>query len=885
MSKFAINEIRNKFINYFMNNSHEHISSSPLIPHNDPSLMFVNSGMVQFKNIFTGRETRNYKRAVTSQKCIRAGGKHNDLENVGYTARHHTFFEMLGNFSFGDYFKEEAIYHAWNLLTKEFGLDKSKLYATVYHTDDDAYNHWKKIANFTDDRIIRISTNDNFWSMGDTGPCGPCSEIFYDHGDHIFGGLPGTKDQDGDRFIEIWNMVFMQFEQIDADTRIELPKKSIDTGMGLERIAAVMQNVHDNYDIDLFKEMMASIEYFVKVKPIAEAKFSYRVIADHIRASAFLIADGIMPSNEGRGYVLRRIIRRAARHAYNLGAKEPLLHKLLPKLIELMGETYSELNRARDFTQTILKQEESQFNVTLERGLKILDEEIANIVDGGQIDGDVAFKLYDTFGFPLDLTQDILKQKNMSVDLDGFNQKMALQKEMARKSWLGSSESKTDEIWFDIKSEFGSTEFLGYNLNESAAKILALIDGTTKTDKILNIGQEFLLISNQTPFYGESGGQKGDIGVITSSDFKIQVISTMKYLGSIIVHKCILLSGVIKIGDSANFAIDVQYRNNLRIHHSATHLLQAALQEIIGKHVAQKGSLVAYDRLRFDISHPVALSQDEIESIENKVNDIIRANSEVQTKLMRTEDAIEAGSMALFGEKYDDEVRVVSMGGLIENNKRPYSLELCGGTHVRRTGDIGCFKIISESAVAMGVRRIEAVCGEFALKLAKDNEALIRSMCETLKSSKSELSEKITNLLSANKLLEKQLNDAKIAALELSTEELNNQTISVDGINLLYKLHHDIDTKILREAALCLSNRNDNLIVIYVGNIANKLSIITCVSKNISDKFHAGEIAKKISLFLGGTGGGGQSTIAQAGALYSKKLKDLESQLKVICNN
>lgn len=872
MSKFTTEEIRSKFISYFKANNHTHVSSSPLIPHNDPSLMFVNSGMVQFKNVFTGQEKRPYDKAVTSQKSLRAGGKHNDLENVGYTARHHTFFEMLGNFSFGDYFKEQAIYYAWNLLTKEFELPKDKLYATVYHTDDEAASYWKKIAGFSDDRIIRIKTNDNFWSMGDTGPCGPCSEIFYDHGGQIYGGLPGTKDEDGDRFIEIWNMVFMQYEQIDKDTRIDLPKKSIDTGMGLERMTAVLQHVNNNYDIDLFQEIISFTENILKVKVEAEAKFSYRVIADHLRACSFLIADGVVPSNEGRGYVLRRIMRRAMRHAHILGSKEPLMYKLLPKLVDLMGNTYPELKRAESFISSILEQEEIRFKTTLERGLKLLSEETENLNAGGRLSGEVAFKLYDTYGFPLDLTEDILKNRNIAVDHQGFEQQMLEQKERARKSWLGSGESKTDQLWFDIKAKYGSTEFLGYNLNEADGKIVALIKDNALVNNISEIDTQFLLIANQTPFYGESGGQMGDIGVIKTQNCKIEVIDTLKYLGSIIVHKCILKKGKVTTNENANFSIDVKYRQNLRIHHSATHLLHAVLHQILGKHVTQKGSLVATSYLRFDISHPKALTPEEIVLIEDKVNEIIRDNHEVDTTLMSTEDAVKQGAMALFGEKYDSEVRVVKMDET--------SLELCGGTHVRHTGDIGCFKITSESAIAAGIRRIEAVCGEFVIKLIREKEGLLKNIENSLKTNKNELVSKVNNILERNKELEKELEKTYLASLDLSVDQIEKQAEKIKEIKLIYRHVENLDNKILRQAAENLTKKAEDLVVVYVGNNSSKLSITVAISKAITDRFNAGFIAKELSLFLGGSGGGGQPSIAQAGGSDLAKLPKVKDQLQ-----
>ncbi|WP_342259484.1 alanine--tRNA ligase [Candidatus Tisiphia endosymbiont of Metellina segmentata] len=873
MTKLTTEEIRSKFISYFVANNHIHVPASSLIPHNDPSLMFVNSGMVQFKNVFTGQETRNYQKATTSQKSLRAGGKHNDLENVGYTARHHTFFEMLGNFSFGDYFKEQAIYYAWNLLTKEFAIAKEKLYVTVYHTDEEAASYWKKIANLSDDRIIKIATNDNFWSMGDTGPCGPCSEIFYDHGEKIPGGLPGTKDQDGDRYIEIWNMVFMQFEQLDSNTRIALPKQSVDTGMGLERISAVLQNVYDNYDIDLFKEIIAYTESIVKVKVEGEAKFSYRVIADHLRACAFLISDGVMPSNEGRGYVLRRIMRRSMRHAHILGSSEPLMHRLLAKLVDIMGATYPELKRAEPFTRSILEQEELRFKATLERGLKLLDDETQHLSKNSELSGEIAFKLYDTYGFPLDLTEDILKGKQISVDLDSFNNKMQEQKERARKAWLGSNESQIDQIWFDIKGEFGSTEFLGYSLDKAEGKILALIKDNKLVNNIETSEEQFILISNQTPFYGESGGQMGDIGFIKSTGSKIRVIDTLKYLGSIIAHICVLQEGAIQTGDSADFAIDVKYRKNLRIHHSATHILHTVLHEVLGKHVTQKGSLVAHDRLRFDISHMTPLTKQEVILIEDKVNQIITDNFKVTTTLMSTDEAIKAGAMALFGEKYDSEVRVVAMGN---------SLELCGGTHVSRTGDIGIFKIISESSVAAGVRRIEAVCGEFALKLIRQNDTIIDDLSSTLKIGKNEITDKVNNLIASKKQLEDKLVATQVSMLDLNIEQIAKESIRVSGINFLYKLVQNLDTKVLRLSAQRIVDKSDNLVIVYIGmpDLQGKLSITIAVSKEISNKVHAGNLAKEVSVFLGGSGGGGQANIAQAGGTDVSKVGKLQDMIR-----
>ncbi|MDC0864845.1 alanine--tRNA ligase [Rickettsiaceae bacterium] len=876
MTNLTSQQIRTSFIDYFKNNGHAHVPSSSLVPHNDPSLMFVNSGMVQFKDVFTGTETRDYNKAVTSQKSVRAGGKHNDLDNVGYTARHHTFFEMLGNFSFGDYFKEEAIYYAWNLLTKNLGLDKDKLYVTVYHDDDVAFKLWKKIAGIGDHRIIPISTNDNFWSMGDLGPCGPCSEVFYDHGEHIAGGLPGTPEEDGDRFIEIWNLVFMQFEQVAPDKRIALPKPCVDTGMGLERVSAVIQNVHDNYDIDMFQDIIEHTESILKVKASGDELFSYRIIADHLRSSSFLIADGVMPSNEGRGYVLRRIMRRAMRHAHQLGSKEPLMYKLLPKLVSIFGDVFPELKRAEEFISSILEQEEERFKTTLDRGLKLLDENALNVAKGGNLSGDVAFKLYDTYGFPIDLTEDILRKKGIKVDIAGFNKNMSEQKERARKAWVGSGEAKTDSIWFDLASEFGSTEFLGYSLDTSEGKAVALIQNGNTVDQISDQGTKFTLITNQTPFYGESGGQVGDIGTVESIHGKIRVIDTQKYLGKIIGHICKLEEGVISVNDDIKLSIDKRYRECLKIHHSATHILHAVLRDVLGNHITQKGSLVAKDKLRFDISHPKALNKEEIKLIEEKVNLVIRNNSKVNTALMSTDKAIESGAMALFGEKYDSEVRVVSLGAN-SNVNSPYSLELCGGTHVARTGDIGVFKIINEAAIAAGVRRIEAVCGEFALKAILDNETYLADVMDILKTSKPELLQKIDSLINDKKDLEKKIEKLQLGRLALSNSEIDKSASSLSGARLLYReFDSDTDPKVMRISAENLAKNHNDLLIIYVAKYDVKLSIVVASSLEVSQKYNAGKIAKEISGFVGGSGGG-QATLAQAGGSNVSKLSELQS--------
>ncbi|MAN79283.1 MAG: alanine--tRNA ligase, partial [Magnetovibrio sp.] len=755
----TVNDIRQAFLDYFAANGHQIVSSSPLVPLNDPTLMFTNAGMVQFKNVFTGNETRDYARAVTSQKCVRAGGKHNDLENVGRTARHHTFFEMLGNFSFGDYFKELAIELAWNLVTKEFGLPKDKLLVTVHSSDEDAAALWRKIAGLPDERVIRIPTSDNFWAMGDTGPCGPCSEIFYDHGDHIPGGPPGSPDEDGDRFIEIWNLVFMQFEQLTAEERVDLPRPSIDTGMGLERIAAVMQGTHDNYAIDLMRNLIMASAEVSGVAPDGEHAVSHRVIADHLRASSFLIADGVLPSNEGRGYVLRRIMRRAMRHAHLMGCEEPLLYKLEQTLVDNMGKAYPELVRAQPLIMETLKLEESRFKTTLDRGLKILDEATADMTAGGMLDGETAFKLYDTFGFPLDLTEDALKAKQISVDTEAFNTAMERQRAEARKAWSGSGDAATETVWFGVLDEVGATEFFGYDTEQAEGQVRALIVdgkrvGSAKTGDVVR------LVANQTPFYGESGGQMGDQGVITTAEgARITVTDTQKMLGALHVHIGKVEEGTVNVGDEAQFTVDGTRRRRLRANHSATHLLHEALRRHLGKHVTQKGSLVAPDRLRFDISHPKAVTPEELALVEADVNAQVRANNDVLTRLMDPESAVEAGALALFGEKYGDEVRVVSMGQ--PDGDHYFSTELCGGTHVRRTGDIGVFKIIGEGAVAAGVRRIEAVTADGALAYFDAHEKALAEAAAVLKVKPEDVAQRVSALVEERKRLERELSDAR----------------------------------------------------------------------------------------------------------------------------
>ena len=860
-----INNIRSSFLNFFKQNNHNIISSSSLVPSNDPTLMFTNAGMVQFKNFFTGVEKPAYNRAATSQKCVRAGGKHNDLDNVGFTARHHTFFEMLGNFSFGDYFKEEAILLAWKFITEELALDKQRLYFTVFESDDEAYNLWQKISGASSDRIIRIATNDNFWSMGDTGPCGPCSEIFYDHGEHIFGGLPGTKDQDGDRFTEIWNLVFMQYEQL-LDSRINLPKPSIDTGMWLERIAAVVQNVHNNYDTDLFKSIIGNTESITKVKQTPENISSYRIIADHLRAISFLIADGVMPANDGRGYVLRRIMRRAMRHAHNLGAREPLMHLLVPALIEEMGEAYPELVRAKSLTTNILEQEEIKFRETLDKGLKLLDLELNTLGEGKVLKGSVAFKLYDTYGFPLDLTRDILRSKDKTIDEAEFDQNMQEQKVKARAAWAGSGEEATNKLWYELTDVFGKTEFLGYNLTKAKGKVIAIV----KDNNIVasyDGADEFMLITNQTPFYGESGGQIGDIGVICNDKVALQVINTKKYL-DLHIHIVRLTNGTINKDDELNLEVDIVYRNKIRSNHSATHILHAVLREVLGNHVVQKGSLVAHDRLRFDISHPKAITAMELNLIEEKVNAVIRSNRSANTVLMDSEAAIKAGAMALFGEKYAEEVRVVKLGD---------SIELCGGLHVNSTGDIGMFKIVTESAIASGIRRIEAVTGYDAILYIQNHEKILSQISEILKSTLNDIPEKINQILDERRKLQKQLTEFKSSSINF--DDLQRNASIINSINFIYKLIDDIDPKQLRGAAENLKKQAVNTIIVLATVSCGKVSLIITVSDGLTAKYQACELAKVASMVLNGNGGG-RDDLAQAGGPEISKIDDSIAAIK-----
>ncbi len=875
----TLNEIRSAFLGYFEKNDHKIVESSNLVPNNDPTLMFANSGMVQFKNVFTGLEKRDYLRATTSQKCVRAGGKHNDLENVGYTPRHHTFFEMLGNFSFGDYFKERAIELAWNLITKDFGLDKNRLYVTVFHEDDEAFNYWKKIAGLSEDRIIRIATSDNFWSMGETGPCGPCSEIFYDHGDHLEGGLPGTKNEDGDRYIEIWNLVFMQFEQISKDKRINLPKPSVDTGMGLERIAALLQGTHDNYETDHFKKIINSTAEILKVKPNDDNLASFRVIADHLRASSFLIAEGVLPSNEGRGYVLRRIMRRGMRHSHLLGSKEPIFYNIFKTLKDEMKGNYSEIERAESLIKETLKMEEEKFLVLLDRGIKILNDEIEKI--DKILPGEVAFKLYDTYGFPLDLTQDILKNKSLTIDIDKFQSLMKESKELAKKNWKGSGDSAVDDIWFSIKDRLGPSEFLGYETDQAEGIILSLLKDNKEVDRLKG-NDEGIIIVNQTPFYGESGGQVGDTGEIISGDFKFEISDVQKKLGDLFVHYGKVKSGNIKIKDNVEMKIDVERRNNIRAYHSATHLLHESLRRVLGTHVTQKGSLVAPDRLRFDFSHMKPISEQEIEKIESHVNSMVERKSEVKTRIMTPKEAVDNGALALFGEKYGEEVRVLSMG---DENEKYFSTELCGGTHVRNTGDIGKFKIISQSSIAAGVRRVEALRDNQLNNFLQNKEKLSDLSSQKDEELIKDLSKQIINLGSKPNLenednkslikdLSKQLEQLQFRSI-LNDNSLNKiQNKKIKDINIRFQKVEGLPPKELRKLVDIGKKELKNGIIIVFASLDGKVGLAVGVTEELVDKYDAVKFAKTGSEVIGGKGGGGRKDFAQAGGQFNDKIDE-----------
>ncbi|MDF2494972.1 alanine--tRNA ligase [Sphingomonas sp.] len=860
----STNDIRRSFLDYFGSAGHSIVPSAPLVPQNDPTLMFVNAGMVPFKNVFTGLETRPYSTAVSAQKCVRAGGKHNDLDNVGYTARHHTFFEMLGNFSFGDYFKEQAITHAWTLLTKEWGLSPDKLTATVYHTDDQAFDLWKKIAGLPDHRIIRIPTKDNFWAMGSDGPCGPCSEIFYDHGEHIPGGPPGSPDEDGDRFVEVWNLVFMQFLQ-EADTIVgDLPRPSIDTGMGLERIAAVMQGVHDNYDTDTFKALIAASGALTHTATTGDNQASHRVIADHLRTSGFLVADGVLPANEGRGYVLRRIMRRAMRHAHLLGAKQPLMHRLVPALVAEMGAAYPELVRAQPLIEATLAQEETRFRQTLDKGLKLLDEATAGMKPGDVLPGETAFKLYDTFGFPYDLTEDALRAQSFGVDRAGFDAAMAEQKRAARAAWKGSGAKASDDLWFDLAEEVGATEFTGYSSDVGEGVVLALVKDGARVEKAA-AGDQVDVIVNQTPFYGESGGQVGDAGTISSeAGLAAEVTDTSKQLGKLWVHHARLSAGEIKVGDTVKLAIDVARRAAIRANHSATHLLHEALRERLGTHVAQKGSLVAPDRLRFDVSHSSAMSAEELADAEAAVNAKIRQNGPVTTRLMTPDDAIAMGAMALFGEKYGDEVRVVSMG--TDDGGKTYSVELCGGTHVNALGDIGLFKVIGEGAVSSGVRRVEALTGEAARAYLSSRDDKLREAASALRTTPDEVPGRVASLLEDKRRLERELAEAKKAlAMGGGSGAAPAGPETVGGVAFVGQVLNGFEAKGLRGAVDDAKKRIESGVAALVAVNDGRATVAVGVTDDLVATFNAVDLVKRAVAAVGGQGGGGRPDMAQGG--------------------
>ncbi len=885
MADKSLNEIRSTFLKYFEKHDHKIVESSNLVPNNDPTLMFANSGMVQFKNVFTGLEKRDYQRATTSQKCVRAGGKHNDLENVGYTPRHHTFFEMLGNFSFGDYFKEKAIHYAWDLITKDFGIDKNRLYVTVFHEDDEAFNFWKKIAGFSDDRIIRIATSDNFWSMGETGPCGPCSEIFFDHGDHLPGGLPGSKDEDGDRFIEIWNLVFMQFEQVTKDKRVDLPKPSVDTGMGLERIAALLQGTHDNYETDHFKKIINSASEIVKVKSNKSNLSSFRVIADHLRASSFLIAEGVLPSNEGRGYVLRRIMRRGMRHSHLLGSKEPVFYNLFDTLKNEMSGNYPELVRAESLIKETLKMEEEKFLVLLDRGIKILNDEISKI--DKVLPGDVAFKLYDTYGFPLDLTEDILRNKSMSIDTKKFQSLMKESRELAKKNWKGSGDSAVENIWFGIKDKLQPTEFLGYETNQAEGVVLSLLKDNKEVTQ-LQKNDEGMIILNQTPFYGESGGQVGDTGKIVSNDFIFEVTDVQKKLGDLFVHYGKVKSGSIKLKENVELKIDVERRDNTRAYHSATHLLHESLRRVLGTHVTQKGSLVEPSRLRFDFSHMKPILNEEIEKIEEFVNKMVSKKSEVKTRLMTPDEAVENGALALFGEKYGDEVRVLSMG---DEDGKYFSTELCGGTHVKNTGDIGKFKIISQSSIAAGVRRIEALRDKQLEEYLQNKEKLTNLSAEKDEETIKDLSQQIiklggkpsldeTDQKTLIKNLTKQLDTISVNVILKDKSKNIIQDEEINGVKLRLQKIDGLPPKELRKLVDKGKKDLGEGIIVVFANKDDKVGLAVGVTETLTSRFDAVQFVKVGSEIIGGKGGGGRKDFAQAGGQDQSKIEVAFEKLK-----
>ena len=860
----STNDIRRGFLDYFTRAGHAEIASAPLVPYNDPTLMFVNAGMVPFKNVFTGLESRPAPTAVSSQKCVRAGGKHNDLDNVGYTARHHTFFEMLGNFSFGDYFKEQAILHAWTLLTKECGLDPDRLTATVYHTDDEAFALWQKVAGLPDHRIIRIPTKDNFWAMGDDGPCGPCSEIFYDHGEHIAGGPPGSLDEDGDRFVEVWNLVFMQHEQAGGEIIGDLPNKNIDTGMGLERIAAVLQGVHDNYETDTFKALIAASENLTGVRAEGDSKASHRVIADHLRSTSFLMADGVLPSNEGRGYVLRRIMRRAMRHAHLLGAKDPLMHRLVPALVTEMGQAYPELVRGQPLITETLEREETRFRQTLEKGLRLLDEATGAMGDGDTLDGETAFKLYDTYGFPYDLTEDALRSRGIAGDDAGFAAAMARQKAAARAAWKGSGQAADSEVWFDIAEREGATEFTGYSATSGEGRVVALVKDGVEVESA-RAGEEVIILANQTPFYGESGGQTGDTGIMsTPAGLKVKVTDTGKPLGRLHTHSAVIEAGEVRQGDTLHLEVDVTRRDRVRANHSATHLVHAALRNRLGEHVTQKGSLVAEDKLRFDFSHPKPLSDEDIGAIETEVNAEIRANEAVTTRLMTPDDAVAAGALALFGEKYGDEVRVLSMGRKADG-ARAYSVELCGGTHVRATGDIQLFRITSESAVSSGVRRIEALTGDAARQWLVGREEALKAAASALRTHPEDVADRVAALLEERKQLERELAEAKKQLALGGGGAAVSQDETIAGVTFSGQVLHGLDPKDLRGLLDEAKKRMRSGIAAICAVNDGKAAFAAAVTDDLTGRFSAVDLVRIGVEALGGKGGGGRPDMAQGG--------------------
>ena len=876
----SLSDIRSSFLEFFRTNGHDIVPSGPLVPRNDPTLLFTNAGMVQFKNYFTGQEKRANPRATSAQKCVRAGGKHNDLDNVGYTARHHTFFEMLGNFSFGDYFKDDAIKFAWDLITHDYGISKDRLCVTVYADDDEAFGIWKKVTGFADEKIIRIGTSANFWSMGDTGPCGPCSEIFYDHGSHIEGGPPGSPDEDGDRFVEIWNLVFMQFEQHANGTREKLPKPSIDTGMGLERITAVMQGVHDNYDIDLFRHLIAASAEASGSSATGGHAASHRVIADHLRSTSFLIADGVLPSNEGRGYVLRRIMRRAMRHAHLLGAKDPLMHRLVGSLVTEMGQAYPELGRAQPLIEEVLQREETRFRQTLSNGLRLLDEASAGLGEGDKLPGETAFRLYDTYGFPYDLTEDALRARGVSVDREGFDAAMAQQKAAARAAWKGSGEAASSEVWFDIAEREGATEFTGYTATSGEGVVVALVKDGAEVPSA-QAGDSVTVLTNQTPFYGESGGQMGDAGTIAGADgLKLTVADTTKPLGRLHAHQAVVEAGTIKVGDAVQLVVDVVRRDATRANHSATHLLHQALRNRLGAHVTQKGSLVAPDRLRFDFSHPTALSADDLAAIEAEVNAEIRANEPVTTRLMTPDVAIAAGAMALFGEKYGEEVRVLSMGRATD---KAYSVELCGGTHVRALGDIGVFRIVGESAVSSGVRRIEALTGEGARQWLIGREDALKHTASLLRTTPDEVEARVAALIDERRKLERELAEAKKAlALGGGGAKAEAADEEVGGIKFAGQVLEGLDPKELRGLLDQAKQRLGSGVAVIVAVNEGRASIAAAVTEDLVGKVSAVDLVRAGVEALGGKGGGGRPDMAQGGGPDGSKAADALTAAKAV---